>query len=66
MGFGLPARHIDADFTDDGLRHPDIDAIDAREVNAADAVQFVAQVELRRVAAGLPAMFDARLARSDW
>jgi hypothetical protein len=39
---GFPARHIQADFADDGLRHADIDAVDPGEVDAADAVQFTA------------------------
>ena len=34
----FPARHIQADFADDGLRHADVDAVDAGEVDAADAV----------------------------
>ena len=60
----LPARHLEPDFADEGLRHADVDAIDAREIDATDSVQLSPEVELRRVAAGLPAVFDSRPTRS--
>jgi hypothetical protein len=37
---GLPARHLHADFADDGLGYADIDTVDPGQVDAADAVQF--------------------------
>lgn len=46
-----PAGHVEADFADECLGHADIDAVDAREVDAADPVQFPAQVKLRGMAA---------------
>ena len=58
VGLGLPARHVHADFADEGLGDADIDAVDAGQVDAADAVQFPAQVKL---GAWLPA-FRRRLA----
>jgi hypothetical protein len=39
---GVPARHIQADFADNGLGDADIDAVNPSEVDAADAVQFTA------------------------
>ena len=63
MRLAFPARHIQADFADDGLGHADIDAVDPGQVDAADAVQFPAQVKLR---AWLPAFrrpFGARAPR---
>jgi hypothetical protein len=54
QGLGVPARHIQADFADDGLRHADIDAVDAGQVDTADAVQFTTQVKLRGMASGFP------------
>jgi hypothetical protein len=45
MRFGLPARHIEADFADHRLRHADVDAVDSRQVNAADAMELTTQVE---------------------
>jgi hypothetical protein len=51
MRLGLPPRHIHADFADDGLGDGDIDAVDASQVDAANAVQLAAQIKLRRVAA---------------
>ena len=54
-----PARHVEPDFADEGLRHADVDAIDAREIDALIRCSSP-QVELRRVAAGLPAVFDSR------
>jgi hypothetical protein len=53
MRLGLPTRHIHAHFADEGLRHADIDAVDPGQVDAADAVQFPAQVKLRCMAAEL-------------
>ncbi len=55
MRFGLPARHVHADFADEGLGHADIDAVDPGQVDAADAVQFMAQIKLWRMAPRLPA-----------
>jgi hypothetical protein len=52
---GLPARHIEANFADHGLRHPDINAVDSRQVDSVDAVELLTQIELWRVAARLPA-----------
>ena len=60
MRLGLPARHVHADFADDGLGDADVDAVDAGQVDAADAVQFTAEVELGRVAAGLPSPLGRR------
>src|SRR4029453_10335402 len=56
----LPARHVEPAFADKGLRDADVDAIDAREIDATDSVQLSPQVELRRVAADLPAVFNLR------
>jgi DNA replication protein DnaC len=56
-----PARHVESDFADDGLRDADIDAVDAGQIDAADALQLARQVELRRVTARLPAAFGVRL-----
>ncbi len=42
MRLGVPAGHIQPDFTDDRLGHPDIDAVDARQVDTADPLEFVA------------------------
>ena len=41
----LPAGHFQADLTDDGLRDDDIDAVDARQVDAADAVELSPRVD---------------------
>jgi len=60
---GLPACHVHADFADEGLSHADIDAVDPSQVNAADAVQFTAQVKLWRMAARLPAPLGSRAPR---
>jgi hypothetical protein len=57
---GVPARHIQADFANHGLRHADIDTVDSRQVNATNAMELTAQVELGRVAACFPASLDAR------
>jgi hypothetical protein len=51
----LPARHVEADFADHGLGDANIDPIDPREVDTADAMEFTAQIELRGMAARLPA-----------
>ena len=59
MRLGLPARHIHADFADEGLGHADINAVDPGQVDAADAMQFTAQVKLRRVAARFTAPLGA-------
>jgi hypothetical protein len=39
----------------------DVNAVDAREIDAADALQLAPQIELRRVTASLPAVFGVRL-----
>jgi hypothetical protein len=55
---GSPAGHVEAHFADEGLGDPDIDAVDAREIDAADAGEFVPQIKLRRLRsrlAGRPA-----------
>jgi hypothetical protein len=54
MMFVWPARHVEPDFADERLRDADVDASDTREVHAADAVQFRAQVKVRGMAARLP------------
>ena len=41
MRFGVPAGHIPTDFTNDRLGHPDIDAIDARQIDTADPLEFM-------------------------
>jgi len=56
----LPAGHVESNFADDGLRDADINAVDARQIDAADPLQFAAQVELRCVTASLPATFGVR------
>jgi hypothetical protein len=66
---GLPARHIHADFADDGLSHADIDAVDPGQVDAADAVQFTAQVKLRGMASRFSSPLGPRaqpLSRCRW
>jgi hypothetical protein len=60
MRLGLPACHIQADLADDGLGYADIDAVDPGQVDAADAVQFAAQVKLRRMAARFPPPLGTR------
>src|ERR1700682_5090027 len=59
--FGLPARHLQPDFADDGLTDAHIDAIDSGQVDAGDAVEFAAQVKLRRMTAGFAAPSWPRL-----
>ena len=54
-----PAGHIEADLADDGLGDADVDAVDARQMDAADPVKFLPEVELRSVTASLPSAFDA-------
>jgi hypothetical protein len=39
--FVLPVRHIQADFTHHGLCDADVDPINPRQVNPADAVELV-------------------------
>ena len=56
----LPARHIQTDFADDGLGDADVDPIDPRQVDTADAVEFAPEVELRRMTACLSSAFDVR------
>jgi hypothetical protein len=51
--FRWPLAHIQAHFRYDGLRNHHIDAIDAREVDPADPVQFTTQIELRRIPTSL-------------
>jgi len=46
-----PARHIDSHFGDDHLSRLHLDAIDARQVHASDAIEFLPQVSLRNVLA---------------
>src|SRR5262245_41382688 len=53
MVFGGPPRHIETDFADHGLGDADVDAIDPREVDAADAVEFATEIELRGMTAGV-------------
>jgi hypothetical protein len=62
MRLGVPAGHIQSDFTDDRLGDADIDAIDPRQVDTGDAVELPAQVELRGMAAGCTA--SLRLSRA--
>ena len=49
----LPVRHIDSGFGKDDLRGLYLDAVDAGQVNARDAIEFLLQV-------GLGDMFAAR------
>jgi hypothetical protein len=50
----LPPRHVQPHFADHGLGDAHVDAIDPREVDTADAMQFLPQVKPRRMAARLP------------
>ena len=54
MVFVLPPGHVEADFADDGLRDADIDPVDPREVDSADAMQFATEIELRVRLANIP------------
>ena len=49
-----PARHVEPDLADEGLCDADVDAVDPGEIDAADAGEFAAQVELWGMAARLP------------
>ena len=63
MRLGLPAHHVHADFADEGLGDADINAVDPGQVDAADAMKFMAQVKLRRVAARFTAPLGTRAPR---
>ena len=46
----LRSGHIDPDFADDGLGDADINAVYPGQVDAADALQFLAEINLRSMA----------------
>ena len=50
----LPAKHVESDLADEGLRNAHIDPVDLCEVDSADALQFPPKVKLRRMTARLP------------
>ena len=50
--FGLPPAHVQADRRDEGLSGEDLDAVDAGQVYAADAVQLGVQLKCWLVASG--------------
>src|SRR3954453_8607435 len=50
MGLSFPAGHIEAHFADDSLRCHNVDSINAREINTADAYQFFIECKCGRIA----------------